>query len=643
MSSYRFLVLPIVASLFIASQALAAPIKAKPVKVDETFTSPGGVLCGKIKNSWEPGKLKKTLFLTLKEELRVAKAQLKASPSNKKLKKKVSTLKTKYAADKAVCAPGPGGGGNPTPTPSATPLPDHLSLDPYAGQVTAETVRYLTEKAGFGMSSKEQALVDLALNQGLPAAIAEFMRVKPEGATLANRVRDRFDGTLGNLGTQSRNNFSTAGFRQAALDFAVNTNNPFRENFRHFFLNLWTVNTDVLNNNTPNNPQIPLWWDYWELLGRVANAPNLPGQLIEVGRSPMMLIFLDNNLNLNGNVNENYARELMELFSIGTHRYDAASDQMLENYVEFRGEGNRVDGDIYRIATRLTGWRVSSLVGGDGLLYWRSVYSEADHDPAARVIFEGTPWAFTAQSDEDVVLGIFSHHPSAAQYIARELLEWYLTPNPPHLLVEELAKKIKAANFQLDGPMAELLGSKAFHHDNYKNTVAKTSFQVGVEMIRALGLVRDDIGDQAQEVGITITTRETDITRMGYPTTNPPTVFFFPESTWTSGQTMLDTVNFVANLIADNTAKNRLTDWSPQTILPTGEKTAREVIDYVAARMGVTLNQNQLDQFEYYMNNTYNGTTYTRRLYDNMLAQHRGDKAIYLYQQMMMQPQFLMK
>ncbi len=621
------------------SNALAATktnsLKPKAVTVGETFQA-GNALCGSIGGNWVPGRsVKGGKFITLAEDIRVMKKRLKLAPSSKKksFKKKLKVKKALLAAQTLLCVP---------ENKSGPKLPDEFSLDPI-GTPTREQLRYLMEKAGFGVSTKEEATIQLGLTQGIAAAVADFMASKAESSTLANRVQDRFDNTLGNLNTQTRNNFSTQGYRRAVLDQAVNTNNPFRENFRHFFLNLWTVGAEVLNNNSNNNPQIPLWWDYWELLGRIAAGPDLPNNLIEIGRHPLMLFYLNNDKNLNGNVNENYARELMELFSLGTHRLDPATGQLLENYVEFREDGRRTEGDIYRIATRFTGWRVSPLVGGDGLLYWRSVYSAADHDPTPRVIFEGNPWAFTAQTDEDVVRGIFASHPAAATYIATELLKWYVTPEPPKELVNEFARIIKEAQFKLDGPMAMLLSSKAFYHPNYSNKIAKNSFQLGVEIMRGLELARGDIGDQAQEVGVNIQNREADIMSMGFATTNPPTVFYFDRGTWTSNDALMFSSNMVANTLSDTQATGRLTGWSTLSILPPAAANSDEAISFVSARLGVTPNASQFSQTKQFLDRTYNGTTYTNRAYNNTDANHRSGKGVYLYLIMAMWPDFITK
>jgi len=359
--------------------------------------------------------------------------------------------------------------------------------------------------------------------------------------------------------------------------------------------------------------------------------------------NPLMLLYLNNDKNLSGSVNENYARELMELFSLGTHRTDPLSGDRIENYIEYRNDGRRTDGDIYRIARRLTGWRVVPLLAGDGLLYWRSVYSAADHDPTPNEIFEGTPWTFTAQTDEDVVRGIYANHPAAAQHVARRLLMYYLTPQPPEALVLQFAQVIKEANYKLEQPMAQLLSSKAFYHKNYKNTLVKSSFQVAAQIPRILELARNDIGNLNEEVGVNVNFRELDLMSMGYVTTDPPTVFFFPTTQWTSVPTLMATANYVMNLLSDVASTERLSGWSTQTILPAGAAADAQVIDAVAAKIGITLNADQKNQIKFYLNNTYDGTSYRQIAYDNTLAAHQNNKGKYLYWLMAMMPDFLMK
>jgi hypothetical protein len=592
-----------------------------------------------------------TKYITYAAAIKRLEAQI-LKAATKKRSGLVKTLNALRKAAKAAATACKASGGKPstpptaTPTPpppppgEPTPVPDHLSLAPYTGVVTKDHARRLLESAAYGLSIREQGIFDLALTQGLPAAIAKLMEYKEEPADLMPRVTDRFDNTLGNLNTQMRNNFSTSGFDRAELDFAINSNNPYYVKLQHFFLSLWTAGADVLTQD-----QLPLWWDYWtNVLYKSAREPDLIARLIEVGRSPLMLKYLDNNVNLKFQVNENYAREVMELFSMGSTRIDRATGQLTENYVEYRENGDRTKGDIYRIAECFTGWRLSALPDGMGVTQWRSVYSDADHQEGTRPIFEGTPWAFNATDDESVIRGIFANHPAPRDYIATQLLEWYLTPNPPIELVRALGDLIHADGYKLNITMPKLFASKAFYDSRYVNTVAKTSHTVAVEFIRTLNLHRAGSGALNLEAGVNIanlagnSTQSGNLERVGFKVTVPTDVFYFRKDQWTNPSTLLETVNLLYGVLASTTEQQRI-GWTAGTILPIGEAYADAVISSVAERMGCSMPADARAQMAYYLNyRKTNATTFTRTLYDNLILAHQSDKARYLPAMIMSQP-----
>lgn len=661
--------------IYLPALAQVAPPKPpKPVLPKDQFniTDPKGkpFTCGLVTNK----KSKQDEWILVKPAKKGKVVPLKQYLAFLKAKKKITTDKKTLAAlnkqiskfAKAIrtlsddCRAGPPAP-TPTPTPIPTPLPDELSLEPFAGQIDREVVRYLVEKAGFGMSAKEEPLVGIAQSQGLAAAVDEFMKLKPEETAFLNRIQDRLDGTLGNRGSQLRGDYGTSDFREMAFDYAINSENPYREFFRHFLLGLWTVGSGVLNNNPFDNPQRDLWRQYWNLLGDISGNPDLSNALIEIGRHPMMLLWLDNDKNYKGVANENYARELMELFSLGPKRKDLATQSMLDNYVEERG-GSRIDGDIYRIATTFTGWRVTELTDGQGVENWRSVFSTADHDTTVQTIFEGTDWAFSASTDDQVVRGILEKHPGAPIFIAHELIRWYVTANPPDILVRELAKVIKDNNFNLHQPMRILLNSKAFHHPNYKNTVPKNSFKIAVEFTRILELARGGYvhqNNETLEVGVNIPAREDRVTsNMGYSTTDPPTVFFYPDKTWTSPSTIIETGDYYQSIIEDTSSQGRHPKWGlvanyfdgtstydmytiPSEVLPTGTVYSPDIVRHIAGKMGVTLNQSQFNQFQQFLDNTYNAGVISPDLYDNRIYWDRRYRGLQLYALMAMLPDFI--
>ena len=149
--------------------------------------------------------------------------------------------------------------------------------------------------------------------------------------------------------------------------------------------------------------------------------------LLDTQASAMMLIYLDGTNNIQSSPNENHAREILELFSTGTH--DLAGDP---NYTE--------EDDIPNLALAMTGYRVDD----DG----NAGYSPFDQYTGTVTLFPGTGYDCAVSGGgltkiERVVDCIFGSHPNVANHYAKRLLEEYLTPTPSPELIRALAKVIK--------------------------------------------------------------------------------------------------------------------------------------------------------------------------------------------------------
>lgn len=160
---------------------------------------------------------------------------------------------------------------------------------------------------------------------------------------------------------------------------------------------------------------------------------NFGDMLRASAKSPTMLAYLDNNLNTRNGGNENYARELLELHSLGV-------------------DGGYTQTDVIRVAKCFTGWTYwGSTGGGTGAPYngYTFRFNANNHDPAAQVLFEGTPQQITIPagpnnsaaniSRGELVLTALINHPSTARFIARKLLWRFWGENPPEPFVTSVA------------------------------------------------------------------------------------------------------------------------------------------------------------------------------------------------------------
>lgn len=131
--------------------------------------------------------------------------------------------------------------------------------------------------------------------------------------------------------------------------------------------------------------------------------------------SPAMLTYLDNQVNQKGAPNENYARELMELHSLGVN-------------------GGYSQRDVMELARCLTGWTVK-----EHFFYGDFTFDDGTHDTGEKLVLRRRiPSA--GQSEAEGVIEVLAQHPSTAQFIATKLARRFLADPSPAEIIERAAK-----------------------------------------------------------------------------------------------------------------------------------------------------------------------------------------------------------
>lgn len=584
-------------ALCIPVAAFAAP--KMPANNAFPVESPGGkhLSCYEMKNgSFVSGKIKGPNFVPASKELQKLKykAQNAANKTQeKKAKSKLKTRKAEVKSENDLCK---NGGGGPQGT---------SSLEPLDRTLTQEDIRYLLEKAGFGLGNQEQELVSIGLNQGLEALVTAFMQTKTEDPALMPRVIDRFDNQIGSTTTQS-----PSGQRAGLVDLWTHTKNPYAEKFALFLLNIWTLAGDAISDETFRHE----WWTYYSGVLRTAaySDTNLTELALNATKNGLMLVYLNNELNVKGNPNENYAREVMELFLLGTTDLDGNP-----NYTETQPDGS---GDIAVAAKMLTGFKVERNYSVNNFVVKEE---SARHEPGPHQMFVGKPYAFSGEDYEDLIKGIISKHPNVKYYYAEEILKEYVTPVPPAQLIVNFGNVIASNGYNLRPAMASLFKSKAFFDSAYRNTVPKNAAEYLAEYVRTLGLAD----------ALNFSEAEKRIADIGMQINQPPSVFWYPQSTWISPSAMLESANMVALLFSDTTALALPEpDWSISSVLPSGSVADTEVLSYVAGKLGVSVAANEASALQNYMNTEkqWNGVI-SSNPYDNTNSndQRRAGRGLY--------------
>ncbi len=203
-------------------------------------------------------------------------------------------------------------------------------------------------------------------------------------------------------------------------------------------------------------------------LERHALAP-FEQMLLAVARDPAMIVWLDGNLNIKGRPNENFARELFELFSLG--------------------EGNYTEDDIREAARAFTGWHQRR---------GRHRFVPGNHDDGGKTVL-GT----TGRLNGDDVVRIALRQPACGRFLADRLLREFVTPAPDPELRTALAATLRRGDYDLAATLRVLLRSAAFHDPRHYRARIKSPVEFAVGIVRSLGVraAADELSSATSQMG----------------------------------------------------------------------------------------------------------------------------------------------
>jgi uncharacterized protein (DUF1800 family) len=188
---------------------------------------------------------------------------------------------------------------------------------------------------------------------------------------------------------------------------------------------------------------------------------------------PAMLIYLDGATNKAGNPNENYARELMELFTLGVGTYGD-------------GTPHYTEGDIIEMARALTGWDVQDLL---------SVFHPEQFDGGMKTIFgQSAAFGVSQDSPRNVLDLIFQqedrdyNRKRAAIFLCTKLYHSFVFEVPDMEIVSGMAKTLEENGWRIDAVLRELLSSEHFFDDNLIGAQIKSPIEFVVGSIREFAL-----------------------------------------------------------------------------------------------------------------------------------------------------------
>jgi uncharacterized protein (DUF1800 family) len=261
--------------------------------------------------------------------------------------------------------------------------------------------------------------------------------------------------------------------------------------------------------------------------------------------NPGMLNYLDGVDNVEGSPNENYARELFELFTIG-------KGQLIEegNY------SNYTEHDIREAAKVLTGWKTSS---NTDLAY----FSSSKHDKSTKVFSEIYNNQEISNNEEneykDLINMIFSKR-ETAKFLVKKIYRWFvyfqIDETIENEIIEPLTTFFVEADFELKPLLKKLLGSKHFFDENMRGSMIKNPLELNIGMIRQLEFEVPDNNDLQKQYGFWNVIRyQNGLQDMELG--NPPDVAGWPawylepvfNQVWINTATIPNKANFIKTLI----------------------------------------------------------------------------------------------
>jgi uncharacterized protein (DUF1800 family) len=267
-----------------------------------------------------------------------------------------------------------------------------------------------------------------------------------------------------------------------------------------------------------------------ELL-RVHAAGNFRDLLVAIAQDPAMLVWLDGRSNVKSRPQENFGRELMELFTVGVGFYTEA--------------------DVLAAARVFTGWNLErSGAAADPAGRYQFVYTAAQHDTAAKTFSfpvysnGGRTIPSRAASDGlqdglDLIDGL-ARHPETARRLARRLYSFFVSEagDPPASFVDSLAGVYLANAFEIRPVLRALLLSATFADSRTYFTRCSWPVEFVARAIKETGPSNFSLADAL-----------TPLSQMGQQLFDPPSVGGWRTGTeWFSTSTMVARMNFAATL-----------------------------------------------------------------------------------------------
>ena len=381
---------------------------------------------------------------------------------------------------------------------------------------------HLLRRAGFGATPDE---LDRAMDKGYDAVLDELLNPGGDDIVPNDLIR--------------RYHVDQSDLRGGAVPYWIYrmavTDYPLREKMCLLWHRVFATASYKLIQGRVVISQIDMFRDH--------GMGNLDNLLVQLSRDPAMIMWLDNQDNHKGSINENYGRELLELFSMGV--------------------GNYTEEDIKECARAFTGWRVvnpaymsikmrNNTSRPYGNMTWQFEYDDDDHDHGQKTVL-GETGDFNG---EDVV-EIICRQEATPRYIARHLYHYFVAdespvPQWPHTppvnpdAIDAMTNAYFESDHSIKHMLEALFTSDFFKEEAFRYARTKSPAEMVVGTLRLAGRMELPCYETYDAARAS--------SGMGQALLGPPSVEGWQGgSEWINTGTYAERVNFVTRVLGDPT------------------------------------------------------------------------------------------
>ena len=373
---------------------------------------------------------------------------------------------------------------------------------------------HLMRRAGFGASRDE---LEQKAAQGYEAVVEDLLHPGNANAMPDDVIR-RYHSEMGEM----RELNSAGAYWMYRM---VTTDNQLEEKLALFWHGLFATGYAKLNQASALTNQINTF--------RRNALGSFRTMLVELSKDPAMIIWLDNHDNHKDDINENYGRELLELFSMGI--------------------GNYTEDDVKECARAFTGWTLgnaeymSTRASRDSIwpysrINWHFNYREYDHDDG-----EKTFLGHTGNFNGDDIIDIIVQQEATARFISARLFQYFAADevdDAGEAVIEEMIQSYFASDYEIRSVLRTLFNSDYFKSEDARFARVKGPVELVVGAVRMAGTY------QQPTFGADQLARQT--MYMGQGIFQPPSVEGWHEGAeWIDSGALVERVNFVGQELGD--------------------------------------------------------------------------------------------